>query len=122
LTIAEQKEKHLTLRKETVALDAKRERICRARLCARHRLRESAPACSKHYLLLMCIRFLTTASKEPCEDTVLAALVKTSFSSLAGLVAKVCTENALETLQQLCITLLRDIVNPQYLRISISIC
>jgi hypothetical protein len=27
LTIAEQKEKHLTLRKATVALDAKRERI-----------------------------------------------------------------------------------------------
>jgi hypothetical protein len=33
-----------------------------------------------------------------------------------------CNENALQTLQQLCISLLRDIVNAQYLRISISIC
>jgi hypothetical protein len=30
-------------------------------------------------------------------------------------------ENVLQTLQQLCIPLLRDIVNAQYLRISISI-
>jgi hypothetical protein len=47
--------------------------------------------------------------------------VKTSFNSLAGLVAKACPENALQTLQQLCIALLRDIINAEYLRISISI-
>jgi hypothetical protein len=48
--------------------------------------------------------------------------LKNTFSSRPAFSTKTYAEHALQTLQQLCIPLLRDILNAQYLRISISFC